>query len=383
MKRSIIYILFALFFVTVPSATTAKDFYDFTEEHPLIVACDWDFRPFEFLDSDGEPAGYNVEVLDIILNRLEIPHKFVMQEWQTASDMFVKRNADLLHALSEYYNDSSYVQTKKYVNYYNIRAVRRVDAPRFTGITQMAGGISIGVKKNDYAALRVSEIDTIPFDVQYLSPKEGLTRVRGRQSDYYIWGQIPLEKKIQELALDSLVLDEVKDIPPGELHIIGYDEVLIAAIDDQYTRLEQAGELQRIYDRWFHPERVHDDASPIAPFILVGLVLAGILVFVAGRVLSLRVRASVRRNTELNSIMTQALDMDEYYVLEYDVILGYVKNIHGNLLPKSGISIEELVERIASDERDEFKGLIDSMKRGDCDSWTLQRRYNTGTSEKP
>ena len=68
MKRSIIYILFALFFVTVPSATTAKDFYDFTEEHPLIVACDWDFRPFEFLDSDGEPAGYNVEVLDIILN---------------------------------------------------------------------------------------------------------------------------------------------------------------------------------------------------------------------------------------------------------------------------------------------------------------------------
>ena len=87
--------------------------------------------------------------------------------------------------------------------------------------------------------------------------------------------------------------------------------------------------------------------------------LAGILVFVAGRVLSLRVRASVRRNTELNSIMTQALDMDEYYVLEYDVILGYVKNIHGNLLPKSGISIEELVERIASDERDEFKGLIE------------------------
>ena len=383
MKRSIIYILLALFFVTIPSATTAKDFYGFTEEHPLIIACDWDFRPFEFLDSDGEPAGYNVEVLNIILNRLEIPHKFVMQEWQTASDMFVKHGADLLHALSEYYKDSSFVQTKKYINYYNIRAVRRVDAPPFKGITHIGSGVSIGVKKNDYAALRVSEVDTIPFDVQYLSPKEGLSRVRNCRSDYYIWGQIPLEKKMQELAIDSLVLDEVKDIPAGELHIIGYDVDLIDAIDDQYTRLEQAGELQRIYDRWFHPERVHDDASPIAPFILVGLVLAGLLVFVAGRLLSFRVQASVRRNTELNSIMAQALDMDEYYVLEYDVILGYVKNIHGNLLPKNGISVEELVERIAPDERNEFKGLIDSMKRGDCDSWTLQRRYNTGTSDEP
>ena len=94
-------------------------------------------------------------------------------------------------------------------------------------------------------------------------------------------------------------------------------------------------------------------------------------------------RHAVRRNTELNSIMAQALDMDEYYVLEYDVILGYVKNIHGNLLPKRGISIEELVERIAPEERKEFRELIDSMKRGDCDSWTLQRRYNTGTSEEP
>jgi len=383
MKRSIIYILLALFLVAKPMVTTAKDSYGFTEEHPLIVACDWDFRPFEFLDSEGDPAGYNVEVLDIILNRLEIPHKFVMQEWQTASDMFVKHEADLLHALSEYYKDSPFIQTKKYVNYYNIRAARRVDAPPFSGVTHMDRSARVGVKKNDYAALRVFEIDTITFDVQYLSPKEGLTRVRARQSDYYLWGQIPLEKKIQELGIDSLVLDEVKDVPAGELRIIGYEQEIIDAIDDQYTRLEQAGELQRIYDKWFYPERVHDDASPIAPFILVGLAVAGIIVFIAGRLLSLRVRASVRRNTELNSIMALALDMDDYFVLEYDVILGYVKNIHGNLLPKGGVSIEELVERIAPEERDEFKQLIDSMKRGECDSWTVQRRYNAGTSEEP
>ena len=383
MKRSIRYILLALFFTVVPSVTSAKDISGFTEDNPLIIACDWDFRPFEFLDSDGEPAGYNVEVLDIILNRLEIPHKFVMQEWQTASDMFTTHHADLLHALSIYYRDSIYEQTKKYVNYYNLRVARRVDTPLFSGISQIGRGVRLGAKKNDYAALRISEIDTIPFDVQYLSPKEGLSRVRSRQCDYYIWGQIPLENKIQELSIDSLVLDEVKDIAPGELHIIGYREDVIDAIDDQYTRLEQAGELQRIYDKWFHPERVHDDASPVAPFILVGLVVAGLLVFIAGRLLSLRVRASVRRNTELNSIMMQALDMDDCYVLEYDVILGHVKNIHGNLLPKSGISIEELIERIAPDERDEFKVLVDSMKRGNCDSWSLQRRYNSGTSEVP
>ena len=383
MKQSIKYILVALFLGVLPLTVVAKDFYGSTEENPLIVACDWDFRPSEFLDSEGQPAGYNVEVLDIILNRLEIPHKFVMQEWQAASDMFVKHEADLLHALSIYYKERPFLQTKKYVNYYNLRAVRRVDTPPFSSIDNTSKGVKVGVKKNDYAALRISEIDTIPFTVQYLSPKDGLVRVRSRQSDYYIWGQIPLEKKIQELGIDSLVLDDVKDIPAGELHIIGYEMDVLDAIDDQYTRLEQSGDLQRIYDKWFHPERVHDNASPLAPFILIGLVVAGIALFIAGRIIYQRVNDSIRRNTELNSIMAQALDMDDYIVLEYDIVLGIVKNVYGTLLPVSGIPIEELIERVAPEERDEFRMYVNCMKRGDCESWNLQRRYNTGTSDKP
>ena len=384
MKRLVFFAITALFLAAIPSAAVAKNYYGYTEENPLIVSCDWDFRPFEFQDSNnGEPSGYNVEVLDIILDRLEIPHKFVMQEWQPASDMFFNHEADLLHALSSNYKSRPFIQTKKYINYYNVCAVRHVNTPPFPGLMSLQRGIRIGVRKDDYAAVLIHELDTIPFDVQYMSPKEGLTRVRARQCDYYLWGTIPLENKIQELALDSLVLDELKGVPAGELHIVGYEMDIIDAIDDQYTRLEQAGDLQRIYDKWFHPERIHDDASPLAPFILIGLFLAGIIIFIAGRLLSLRVKGSVRRNSELNSIMAQALEMDEYYVLEYDIVLGHVKNLHGNLLPDWGIPIEELIERVAPDERGEFRGLIESMKRGECESWFLQRRYNSGTSEEP
>ena len=150
MKRSIIYILLALFLVAKPMVTTAKDSYGFTEEHPLIVACDWDFRPFEFLDSEGQPAGYNVEVLDIILNRLEIPHKFVMQEWQAASDMFVKHEADLLHALSIYYKERPFLQTKKYVNYYNLRAVRRVDTPQWGWLNSVIELFNLQTYRGDW-----------------------------------------------------------------------------------------------------------------------------------------------------------------------------------------------------------------------------------------
>ena len=145
-----------------------------------------------------------------------------MQEWQPASDMFFNHEADLLHALSSNYKSRPFIQTKKYINYYNVCAVRHVNTPPFPGLMSLQRGIRIGVRKDDYAAVLIHELDTIPFDVQYMSPKEGLTRVRARQCDYYLWGTIPLENKIQELALDSLVLDELEGVPAGELHIVGY-----------------------------------------------------------------------------------------------------------------------------------------------------------------
>lgn len=380
MKRYYYILLFIFSLFAQP--LSAREFDGYTEEHPLIIACDWDFRPFEFLDSDGSPAGYNVEVLGIILNNLNIPHKFVMQEWHAASELFISRKADLLHALSSYYNKPPFIQTKRYVNYYTVRALRRIDTPPFPGISKLWQG-KVGIKKNDYAALRVYELDSIPYETEYLSPKDGLTRVRNKQCDYYLWGQIPLSSKVQELAVDSVTLDEIPDISAGELHIIGYDQDLLNDIDDQYTRMEQSGDLQRIYDKWFHPDLVHDDASPAAPFILITLIVAGVVVFVASRLITLRVKAAVRRSSDLNSMMKQALEMDENYVLEYDIVSGHVRNLHGQLLPERGVTMEEFIERTSDEQREDFRNHIECLKRGDCEARALQITWNAGTLDKP
>ena len=52
------------------SILSAKDFYGYTKDRPLTIVCDWDFQPYEFLNSDGQPAGYNVDVLSRILDKL-------------------------------------------------------------------------------------------------------------------------------------------------------------------------------------------------------------------------------------------------------------------------------------------------------------------------
>ena len=84
----------------VPATVSAADHHGYTDETPLVIAADWDFQPFEFLNADGQPSGYNIEVLDLILTQMNIPHKFVMQEWHTVNEMFAHHEVDLIHALS-------------------------------------------------------------------------------------------------------------------------------------------------------------------------------------------------------------------------------------------------------------------------------------------
>lgn len=375
-------LLFILIFLYSFALSNAKDFYGYTEDRPLTIACDWDFRPFEFVDNNGQPSGYNVEVLDLLLNRLEIPHRFVMLEWDEAVRTFLLREADLIHALAYKFRKRPYVSTQKYVNYYKLAATRKASMPKLPALQNLGEQTTIGVRRDDYAAMEIEAMDTIPFRLRYLPPKDGLLSVSTGGGDYYIWGEEPMKQKIKELALDSLVIDET-DLPAGELRIIGYDKDIVDIIDDEYTRLEQDGALQKVQDKWFHPERYHDDASPLTVAILMALAILMAVIVLLGVFIHLRVKAAVRRNTVLKNMMEQALHMGDYYILRYDIETGFVRNVYGDLLPPEGITKEELISRMLPEEQDDFRDRMEILDCGECDEQSFRKRWNKGTPENP
>ena len=380
MKHKILPIIL-LIMVLVPGTLAARDHYGYTEDRPLVIGADWDFQPFEFLNTDGQPSGYNIEVLDLILTQLEIPHKFVMQEWHTVNQMFARHEADLIHALTFNFKGHPYVTTKKYINYYTLRVARRLDTPPLNSFHHLNTGDTLMLKEDDYGALALKTIGEIPFDIEMTTPKSALSRIRSGKGRYFVWGELPLKRKIQELRIDSLTLDEI-DIPAGELRIIGYDHNVINAIDEEFTRLEQAGDIQPIYDHWFHPERQHDNASPWAPYILIGVIIIGLVGFLFSRLITIRVHNAVRQSADLNSMMRQALSMGAYYVSEYNIRTHMIRSLHGGLTPDL-ISFEDLTERIDPIQREDFSKKVAMMERGEIDHLTMGRRWNAGTEEEP
>ena len=379
-RKRYILILCCLF-ALLPSLRAANSF-GYTEEHPLVIVCDWDFRPFEFVNVEGQPAGYNIDVLNMIFNRLNIPHKFVMQEWHVATSMFAKHEADLIHALYFFYKDDPYVATHKYINYYNLKVARRIGTEPLNHLSDLGPSDTLLGKKDDYAALALSAKGDLPFTLDFHTPKDGLTGIRQGRYKYYIWGEIPLSHKIQELALDSIVLDQI-NIPAGELRIIGYNKDLINVIDDQYTRLEQAGELQKVYDRWFRPEREHDDASPVALIILAGLFLASIVVLLLLWLVRRRVSMTVRESSDLGKMMDQVLNMGDYFVVEWDFKSKMLRNKYGDMIPRGEMSPEEFFQHMPQEEAQKIYSLNIQLANGVINHFEMNLSFNQGTEEQP
>ncbi len=141
----------------------AKEFSGYTKEFPLIIVSDWDFQPYEFLNSDGQPAGYNIDVLNLILDRLDIPHKFVMEEWFIAAKKFERHEADLIHGLTYVYRSRPYVQSKKYINYYTVNVARKQGSAPLQSVNHLGKNDTLYLKENDYAALKLKEFQDSLF----------------------------------------------------------------------------------------------------------------------------------------------------------------------------------------------------------------------------
>lgn len=379
----ILQILFTLslfHLVTVPAQAQLN--YSYTEDNPVIIASDWDFPPYEYSNDQGEPAGYNVDLLKAIFSKLEIPYRIILREWSEAAQTFERHDADLVIDPTYRFHGRPYIRSTSILNYYKVQIVSAKEAPKVLALDDFAPTDTLVLKLDDYAANRIIDERHLAVPILFRSPKEALAGISEGRYKYFIWGEVPLKWKKKELALDTLIVNPI-DIPDGEIRVVGYDKELIDAIDDEYARLEQSGELEVLRDKWFHPERIHNDTSPFALIVLAGSVIAVIIIVLMTRLVRARVKQAVRKTEDLNNMMEQALNMGQYYVFTIDVMTGIVHNVHGQLLPDGELVREIFLPRIDERDVEEFQTKIDLLIAGELQQARYTKRLNVGSQEQP
>lgn len=89
-----------------------------------------------------------------------------------------------------------------------------------------------------------------------------------------------------------------------------------------------------------------------------------IVTWAINRISILRIRKKSDQTKEISAIMQRTLDIGHNNVLKLDLRRRYAKNLHGDMIPKEGMSYEESINQIHPDDRSAYIEFIYDLYHG-------------------
>ena len=379
-------IIIALMAVCMTAATAKPDTARYTRENPLRIVSDWNFAPYEYTNDSGEPEGYNISILTSILDRLDIPYVFILRKLDHAVSMFNQGKADLMiePVYSRSKPDGKRFYSRKTLAPYKVKVAYRRGTKPLKDLSKLEPEDTLILKKYDYATKMILARDDISRrQIVFRSPRASLQELASSDRQYFVWGEKPIEKMLKELNITDIEVGEI-DIPAGEMRFVSHDKRLIEILDEQFARMEQQGTVNKLKNKWFHPDIDDNDASPVVLIIIIAAAILVIVTVIANRIITARIRKSTQLTVEKNNIMQAALKISRQNVICTNLKTGRISNVYGNHVPETGIKLSQYSERIHPEDRQKLKDAAQNIS-GSTENSPVEYiyRWNAGTEDAP
>jgi ABC-type amino acid transport substrate-binding protein len=209
----------------------------FDREHPLVYEDAWDLWPYSFLSPSGEAVGYNIDLIRLICEELDIPYVIKLKPTKKALEDIRSGEADLMLAMDAGYH-SAYGQTSKTVVQIFTHSVlhRKGEPLRIKTEADLEHNRFI-VHEGSFAHHLMKEkgweAQVIPYD----DMREAVQHVYNTPNEQIVWNTLSLKWLKHTLHFDDLELTPVK-MQHGEYKFISQQPVLLNLVDEVYARLE-------------------------------------------------------------------------------------------------------------------------------------------------
>ena len=102
--RFILYALFCTLGATAWASPEPRS-RQYTKENPLIYEGSWDLWPYSFLNEKGQPDGFSIELIRMLLDELDIPYIIKLKSNEEAFNDLRDGKSDLRMGLASGLHD--------------------------------------------------------------------------------------------------------------------------------------------------------------------------------------------------------------------------------------------------------------------------------------
>lgn len=251
MPVAVLIVSLLLHFLVPPVLASTPAFEaDVSSQPVIVVGGDRDYPPYEFLDKNGRPAGYNVELTRAIADVMGIKVEFRFGGWSEMRSALQKGSIGVLQGISfseERTRTLSFSPPHTIINHAIF--ARKETAP-VSSVEELRGKQVIVFRDgimHDY----LSSLGFTTNLVMTETPADALRLLASGQHDYAVLAMLPGMYIIREHKLTNLV--PVAKSISTQKYCYGVkkgNEELLARFNEGLAILKKTGQYQEIYDRW-------------------------------------------------------------------------------------------------------------------------------------
>jgi len=290
----------------------------YTEEHPLVYEDVWDLWPYSFLNEEGEPDGFNVDVIRLLMKQLNIPYVIKMKPSNEAFNDLKNGRSDLMLGLAVGFHDEFGKYSENSVTLFTQSVVtpkgKPIEIKRFRDLANHR----VIVNDSSLCHHLMTEYGWGDNAIPVEDMREAIQKVSQDEEGQIVWNTLSLKWLMQRYHIDNLELTPV-NMQHGQYKFMSNDIELLKKLDQAYTALYSTDKLTPIQNKWFYPERENRQLPPWMLYTggaVVLLMLIGVVYAVSFRVQANRLN---RDNDQRNRRLALILETSSVRIWTYNV----------------------------------------------------------------
>lgn len=301
----------------------------FTEDHPMVYEDAWDLWPYAFLNETGEPVGFNIDLLKLICNELDIPYRIKLKPTKDALNDLKVGRADLMCGMDAHFHNDYAQYGNSVIQIFTHSVVHRKDEPVVIRTVNDLANHRVIVHDGSFSHHLMIEkgwgANAIPYD----DMQEAVQHAHSVAGSQIVWNTLSLKWLLRKFHFDDLELTPV-NVPHGEYKFMSNNPRLLHQFDSVYAALNSAGRLQPIQNKWFYPERKETGIPSWiwrVVIVMTVIIVAFLAYYTVFRIYERRMSKTVRQS---NNRLALILNTSKVHIWLFDIAKRTISSLDNN-----------------------------------------------------
>ena len=226
----------------------------YTEENPLIYEDAWDLWPYCYRSDTSEDMGYNIDLVQMILKRLNIPYVIELKQRADVLKDIKEGKADLTLGMGAAFHDDYGHYSQTVTQLFTHSVVWPKGKPQLIRREADLGHHKVMVHAGSYSHHLMKEKGWGDNAIAIDDMKEAILQLSQTGEGMMVWNTASLRWLMRTYHLDNLQIASV-NMSDGEYRFISRDAHLLEQIDKTLSELRVEGSLVSVQNTWFYPDQ--------------------------------------------------------------------------------------------------------------------------------